>query len=284
MIEYKILDGVPLEDIHPVFVQAFSDYQIQISLPLWKFEGMLRRRGYTAKASMGAFAEGRLAGFILNGVRDYQGARTVYDLGTGVIPEWRKQGLTSEMFQRVLEAVKAEGIEQYLLEVLTQNQAALTLYQKQGFEITRTLACYRRTKNGLAGPGEVEIARVDSFNERLWGEVMTFWDYAPSWQNSTESVRAAAEQMGFFLARKAGQLAGYGVVEYTSGDVPHLAVKPEHRRQGIGAALLAEMGRSIEKDHLAVLNVDTASQDSIAFFDALGFERFTDQYEMVLRF
>ena len=114
MIEYKILEGVPLEDIHPVFVQAFSDYQIQISLPLWKFEGMLRRRGYTAKASMGAFAEGRLAGFILNGVRDYQGARTVYDLGTGVIPEWRKQGLTSEMFQRVLEAVKAEGIEDVL--------------------------------------------------------------------------------------------------------------------------------------------------------------------------
>ena len=56
-------------------------------------------------------------GFVLNGFRDWNGKATVYDLGTGVIGEYRKQGITSNIMSCLKALLKEEGVEQYLLEV-----------------------------------------------------------------------------------------------------------------------------------------------------------------------
>ena len=41
--------------------------------------------------SVGAFEHGELTGIVLNGVRYWDGEKTIYDLGTGVIPAFRKK-------------------------------------------------------------------------------------------------------------------------------------------------------------------------------------------------
>lgn len=85
MYTYRTLENTAIETLHQAFLKAFSDYQVKMNLPLWKFQQMLVRRGYSADISMGAFDKDDMVGFILNGLRQWNNKLTVYDTGTGVI-------------------------------------------------------------------------------------------------------------------------------------------------------------------------------------------------------
>lgn len=49
MYSYKMLDKISMATLHEAFVDAFSDYQVKMDLPFWKFQQMLQRRGITPK-------------------------------------------------------------------------------------------------------------------------------------------------------------------------------------------------------------------------------------------
>ncbi len=117
--------------ISRINVDAFFDYQVKIELPEWKFQQMLQRRGYYPEISIGAFDGNSLVGFVLNGLRSWNGNTTVYDLGTAVLPDYRRQGITKEMLHSVHKLLKEKQVEQYLLEVITSNESAFRLYPNQ---------------------------------------------------------------------------------------------------------------------------------------------------------
>jgi len=282
MFEYRTLEGVNTEDIHQAFVDAFSDYQVRIDLPLWKLQNMLQRRGYVAEKSMGVFKEGMLVGFILNGCRMWGDKLTVYDLGTGVIPEYRKKGLTTKLFQKVLEELRVENVEQYLLEVLQQNTAAYELYSKKGFEISRTFSCYKLVKSQYNPQNVYKVEKVPAFTEAQWIEFKKFWDYEPSWQNSVDSVCAAAVEFDFYTVSLECGVVGYGIIERKTGDIPQLAIDRNHRHKGIGGSIMSVLVNSTEADKVAVLNVDDSSKVTKDFLCELGFEEYVDQYEMIM--
>ncbi len=96
-MEFKTLRKVQLEKIHEAFVDAFSDYQVKMDLPFSKFHHMMNRRGFSPELSLGAFSDGKLVGFVLNGHRIYEGKKTVYDMGTGVVKSHRRQGITTRI-------------------------------------------------------------------------------------------------------------------------------------------------------------------------------------------
>ena len=106
-MEYHTLKNTASSCIHKTFMAAFSDYQVSVAMPLEAFERMLKRNGFTPDVSVGAFSDGVLVGFVLNGVRECNGVKTIYDLGTGVIPAFRRTGITD----RLLNLVKAICIE-----------------------------------------------------------------------------------------------------------------------------------------------------------------------------
>jgi ribosomal protein S18 acetylase RimI-like enzyme len=282
MFEYRSLEGVTMEDLHKAFVEAFSDYQVKIDLPLWKLKQMLLRRGYIPEKSMGAFKDEVLVGFILNGYRKWNEKPTVYDAGTGVIPEFRKQGLTTNIFQRVLELLKNDGVEQYLLEVIQQNTAAFELYRKKGFEITRTFSCYKLDKSDYKSQNAFRVEQVDGFTTSEWGYLRKFWDFDPSWQNSIESVCALSGEFSFSTVRLDNKIAGYGIIEKKTGDIPQLAVDRNHRRKGIAGSILSELVNNAEANRIAVINVDDNSEVTKSFLCKSGFEHYVDQYEMIM--
>ncbi len=127
MFTYKTLEGTGVEVLREVFEDAFSDYQVKMELPLWKFQQMLQRRGFAPEISLGAYHKDRLVGFVLNGLRVWNGKPTVYDMGTGVIGEYRKQGITSSMLMALKSLLKEKRVDQYLLEVLQVNTPAVEL-------------------------------------------------------------------------------------------------------------------------------------------------------------
>ena len=165
MCEYRSLENVKLEVIYETFIEAFSDYQVKLDLSFIKFKNMMIRRGLVPEMSVGIFENDRLVGLILNGVRVWNGKMTVYDLGTGVIAEYRKRGLTGEALKVVKNLCREKGIECYLLEVLQGNTGAVELYKKSGFEITREFDCYTLKKENIKNMKDIEVRKVEFFSD-----------------------------------------------------------------------------------------------------------------------
>jgi ribosomal protein S18 acetylase RimI-like enzyme len=279
MALFQTLENTKWDVLHRVFAEAFSDYQVKIDLPYWKFEQMLVRRGFCPEASLGAFEDGRLVGFVLNGLRDWHGKKTAYDLGTGVVKEYRRQGLTSVMLQDVKALLKQKNAEQYLLEVIKTNESALALYLKQGFEIQREFACFRMEKSRHVFHTNGKVDRAEGID---FDRAKEFWDFDPSWQNAVDSIKAVPEAFAYVTVRSGEEMAGYGIVDMRTGDIPQIAVQKAHRGKGIALRILAELAKSTEASTLSVHNVQEGIKPMEDFLLGAGFDLHVGQYEMLL--
>jgi len=280
MLSYKILDKTSTETLHKTFLDAFSDYQVKMDLPIWKFKQMLQRRGYASEMSIGAFKNEMLVGFVLNGFRNWNGKSTVYDLGTGVTLEYRRQGITSNMLLNIKKALKQKQVEQYLLEVIKSNTSAVELYKKQGFEIQREFQCFQLDKNEYKPITTYKVEHVDRINLR---QLTGFWNFKPSWQNSIDSISAIPEAFLYSIVRFDNTIVGYGIIDKKTGDIPQIAVNREYRDKGIARSIMTDMIKNTESNKISVLNVDDQSKSTKDFLLELGFEYSVSQHEMLLK-
>ncbi|WP_315116232.1 GNAT family N-acetyltransferase [uncultured Clostridium sp.] len=280
MFSYKILGKTSIETLHKTFLDAFSDYQVKMDLPLWKFKQMLQRRGYVPEMSIGAFKNEMLVGFVLNGFRNWNGKSTVYDLGTGVVGEYRRQGITSDMLLNIKEALKEKQVEQYLLEVIKSNTSAVQLYKKQGFEIQREFTCFQLDKNKYNPITTCKVEQIDRIN---WRQLTEFWDFKPSWQNSIDSINAVPKAFIYSIVRFDNAIVGYGIIDKKTGDIPQVAVNKHYRGKGIARSIITDMIKNTESHKISVLNVDDQFKSTKDFLFELGFEYSVSQYEMLLK-
>ena len=279
MLAYRTLNDANIETLHEAFRNAFSDYQVEMNLPIETFKQMLQRRGYAPEISIGAFKDDRLVGFVLNGLRNLNGKTTVYDIGTGVIIDYRRQGVTSNMLLKVKEVLKQNQIEQYLLEVIQSNTSALQLYKKEGFKIRRNFSCFKIDKKSYA---PVKIHKVGHTDQMAWEQLREFWDFEPSWQNSIDSVNAVSKDFLYSIVHYDNTIAGYGIINKKTGDIPQIAVKKVYRGKGIGRSIVTDLIENTESQKISTLNVDDESKCMKDFLIKLGFAPTVSQYEMLL--
>ncbi|AWI04588.1 GNAT family N-acetyltransferase [Clostridium drakei] len=285
MFNYSTLESIGMEKLHKTFIEAFSDYQVKFDLPILKFQQMLQRRGYVSKASIGAFENNALIGFLLNGIRYWDGKLTAYDTGTGVIKTYRKHGITSNMFFNTKQLLQEMGVEQYLLEVIQSNISAVRLYKKQGFETLREFECFNLDKNKYkhTPTAEYEVQHINSITKNDWKEFSKFWDFKPSWQNSIDSVNDASDTFVYSIIVIDNTIVGYGIIDKYTGDIPQIAVDKNHRGKGIGRSIFTDLLKNTESDNIKVLNVDNHCDSMKDFLLNLRFEQNVSQYEMVLK-
>lgn len=281
-MKFHTLENIASSCIYQAFIQAFSDYQVPMEMPLEAFETMLKRNGFSSEVSVGAFENGVLVGFILNGARNWEGVKTIYDLGTAVVPDFRRKGVTSGLLELVKKLCIEKHIDRYQLEVIQDNESAVVLYKEQGFRIDRALNCYsmENKRIELDEYKRCTLLHPERLQAEQWEQVKHFWNYPPSWQNSIESVNAIADAFFYTLAEIDGQLAGYGVAGKTRGDVVQLAVNPEYRRMGVATEILADLQKQAATLNMRAVNVDDRDKMTDAFLKKMGFDVFVKQYEM----
>jgi ribosomal protein S18 acetylase RimI-like enzyme len=279
MITYRLLAPADLPTLHNCFLAAFSDYQVDMRMSLAQFEQRLARDGVKLEISAGAFDAGKMIGFYINGLGEWQGKQTAYDAGTGVIPDYRKRGVARDLFAFLVPRLKEVAVSQYLLEVLTSNQPAVALYRKLGFVETRSLAVFRSDQpiNSVRSPQSVLMRRV---NKPHWELFQSFWDGYPSWQNSSDAVERVGDERVIVGAYVDDSCVGYGVVLRSSANLMQLAVAHEQRRKGIGTAILKALQHEVS-EVLKVNNVDEALKGTLAFYEASGFKLVLRQFEML---
>jgi ribosomal protein S18 acetylase RimI-like enzyme len=277
---YRFLTDNDRDELYSAFQKAFSDYQVDMRMSRAQFDYRLLRDGIDFSKSLGAFHENELIGFCISGVGTWKGEQTIYDAGTGVVPEHRQHGIGKEMFSFMLPRLKEAGFSRYLLEVITSNEPAVNLYRKLGFIDTRSLMVFR-SKNPLEN-FKTSGADVRETSVPDWNLYKTFWDFDPSWQNSVEATKRTAEYNVVLEAYKNNRCVGYGVVSRNSGNLFQLAIDKQHRRRGFGSSLLIELQRRVVTNQpLKVNNIDEASKESLSFYEWCGFQLTLAQYELI---
>ena len=276
MITYRFLSSSDSASLFECFLEAFSDYQVDMRMSREQFEKRLERDGVRLEMSAGAFNESKMVGFYMNALGEWQGKQTAYDAGTGVVPAYRRQGVAEQLFAFMVPRLKEAAVEQYLLEVLTGNERAVELYRKLRFVDTRRLAVFRRSEP-VKVLGDSSIRRVEKPD---WELFKSFWDGYPSWQNSIAAVERVGSERVVLCAYEDRTCVGDGVAFKPWASLMQLAVAREHRRRGIGTKILAALQREVTES-LKVNNVDAEMKGMLKFFEANGFKIVLDQFEMV---
>jgi len=96
-----------------------------------------------------AEAQARVVGYIMcriehgfSDVRKLRFAKKGHIISVAVMPEFRNMGIATSLVTEAMTALSAMHVDECFLEVRMSNQAAINLYRKLGFEVTRTMPRY----------------------------------------------------------------------------------------------------------------------------------------------
>ena len=278
----RFLNADDLPRLYDAFIEAFSDYVFPFALTETQFRNHILLNAVDLERTVGCLEGDKVVGFSLNGFGLWNGKQTVYDAGTGVIPAARRQGVSEAMFEMMLPIFTESGIEQCLLEVITNNHGAIRLYEKLQFQVVRELAllqCDGGIKAPFDPPPDVEIREI---TEPDWELFLTFWDGYPSWQNSIDAVGRSTPMKKIAGAFIDGKCVGYIVFSSKFGRVAQIAVTYNYRNRGIATMLLKKMQNDTAPGYsLQVINIDKSLSAAVSFFAERGFYERLSQHEMI---
>jgi ribosomal protein S18 acetylase RimI-like enzyme len=288
-VTVRDLGQIAMERIHQASTEAFRDYPVDVQMTIQELESMFRQNSVFLELSAGLFDGDDLVGFWINGLRVIDGRKVAYDSGTAIIKEYRGRGLSKQLAVLSNRLLIEHGAQEYVLEVLTQNETAYGIYLKNGFSVRRRLLCLHThspvyTNNAL--PAELTLEKCP-FDPDVVPQLPAM-EYEPSWQNATESMANVKDEVLAALVaarrsdrrlwavhdpawahltnrRRGGALGQHGSVGDPPTPLPRLAERgnrrDQHRSRGDsypGVVLpprLRARSRSIRNDEAAGLKV-----------------------------
>jgi ribosomal protein S18 acetylase RimI-like enzyme len=298
------LSQTSMEEIHEAFIDAFSDYEVRMDMPLAKLQEMMVTRSCSLADSLGYFGNGKLLGFLLVGKRIMDGKIVLYDVATGVVKGHQGEGIGDALVQGIVEAARTINADRFILEVLQNNEAAQKLYAKYGFGIARKLKCYecscdrkdenqkadnQKADNQKADSQRADSQRADTQNDQAIADHETrlpadldiagYCTFNPSWQNSCASFMNMRANHHLHLQKNGDVLAGYGIVHTRTGSILQLGMHPDHRSTELLETIVTELCRNTGSTMLRYLNVEEHSLIESHLIN-LGFRNAINQFEM----
>jgi ribosomal protein S18 acetylase RimI-like enzyme len=269
--------------MYKAFKIAFHDYPIPIDLSEEHFrKKFVEKLNIDLDLSAGAFVNDSLIGFIFTSVSNYEGILTAYNGGTGVIPTYRGNGLTSDLYNYLIPNFKKQKISMSVLEVLTENKAAIKVYKNIGFRISKKYKCYKLNPQfpiSKKENGEVQLLITQSVD---WLKCTQFFDYLPGYLDCPDMIEKNLANEVIIAARLNNAIVGYGIFQPETGRISHIAVDKTQRQNGIGTMLLRFIYEKSLKKDLTMINIPEDSDTISLFLERSGFENELDQYEMRL--
>jgi ribosomal protein S18 acetylase RimI-like enzyme len=279
---FSFLEAHDMSELHQTFLKSFEDYFVPIKLTDEQFKLKLSREGISPSFCVGAYDGKRMVGFILTGLGEFNCKPTAYNAGTGVLPAHRGHNLTQKMYDFLLPKLRAASIEQCVLEVIHENKAAIRSYEASGFKISRSLSCFRATKDELLLNGDIPTdITIAAVKKPDWKTYRHFWDVEPTWQNTSLAITRSPDAKIILEARnEMKELAGYIAFFPNTGGIAQFAVDKVHKGKSTGKALLREAAAATTAPALLFVNVDDSATELITFLKRRHFTRFLGQYEM----
>ncbi len=283
MIQVRTLQPTDLEQLHACFLAAFEGYFVPMNMSYEQFaHRFVHKLLLNYALSAGAFDGHHMVGFILTSTYEFQGEVTAYNAGTGVVPNYRGQGLTVKMYAHLFDHFKAAGIGQCALEVITANKGAVRSYEKSGLNIAARYQCYQlpvdRPLNAPYANSSLQLTKAAQPN---WPAYEALWQVQPCYSSLPGILTREGATLHIVEAHMNNQLAGYAAFYPDNGRIEHLAVAQACLQQGVGSALLHYMQQHNRVASMSVLNVQDTATATCTFFERRGFINHLNQYLML---
>ncbi len=178
--------------------------------------------------------------------------------GFGISPEFRNQGLSHVLIEKVLQQAVALELKTVQLEVRTDNFSALSTYRRAGFQTRRSLCTWKLAPENIC---DETVQNIVALTTRI----------APCWQRETETLQRMQDLQTLQIGE---DLLSFRLQPSQVSVDRVLARTPEK---------LAKLFSSLQlryRDHLLrILNEPVGSPLSICL-KGWGWEESGDQYEM----
>lgn len=162
-ISYKILSSLSFEDAHVLFNRGFEGYLVPMHLSFDTFVSRFGNAGLSPALSIVAYDGTEPIGFVLQGVKEVNDQMISWNGGTGIIPEYRGRKLGASMMAEAEKLIKTQKVTVATLESLSENIAAISLYERSGYIVEDDLLFLRADtilNSTLPDLGDYEISRI----------------------------------------------------------------------------------------------------------------------------
>jgi len=206
MIEVKRLKDCTIEEGVKAWNVGFEGYYFDATTTPEVFTNRLVSEGLSPNLSVVAFKDNKPVGIVKNGVRLVNGKKIAWNGGTGVASELRKQGIGQILMDETLKIYKEEGVDLATLEAISENERAIALYKKIGYEVIDDLA-HLELKGTLSL--EEPPSNQDYYIERAMPQqigTLSFYKGMNPWQTHWQAAR---EGEGLLVKDKEGVEIGY---------------------------------------------------------------------------
>ncbi len=261
-----------VEEIIDCLLLAFENYYVKMPTDYESYKRRWRASKVNFDLSYGMFDQGRLVGFIINAVDRRNGCYTAFNTGTGVIPDYRGQGIVNSIYEQAFDDFRQMGIQKCTLEVITINEPAIRSYQRVGFEVCKNYNCYG---------GEIVLPFTPAFALSEIPLDQVNWNSLPdqqfySWDFQSETIKDG--DYVFYQVMYEEEPESFFIFKHdtkTIGQMDILKNTPDAWTRLFAAIQSLSISARI-------INVDDRLSDKIDAIKKYGLKNTVNQYEMEL--
>lgn len=164
-MEIKKFSDFSAAELTELWNEGFKGYASDMRMNVDTFVRRIPENHLSMESSIALCDNGKPIGFVMNGFRTVDGRLTAWNGGTGIIPEYRGKGHGKQLIGAALDVYREKGVEVALLEALSENEPAIKLYSKMGYEHIDNLRFYEQ-KDGF-NPGVFAAGNVHTYQFRF---------------------------------------------------------------------------------------------------------------------
>ena len=211
-LEIRKLSMCTFSQAVKVWNDGFEDYFFDMNVSLENYLRRLYTQELSPSFSFIAFVKGVPAGFVLNGIRIINEKKVAWNGGTGVIPQFRGKGIGKALIKESINLYRQQKVDTALLEVVSQNERAFSLYEEFGYRVIDSLyllRCKEKLSPDSFKISEKKPYRVRRVSPYFVGQ-LPFYNNTAAWQAHWQSVFLSGGE-GLIVADALGKAAGYAL-------------------------------------------------------------------------
>ena len=187
------------------------------------------------------------------------------------------------MYESVFPKLQNIGVEQCVLEVISNNKPAIRVYEDLGFKRTKFYHCLKLKEESpyLQKIKKHNIDLIIPENPK-WKRYECFCDYNTCFLDSLPLLKKNKQNETILEAYINHQLVGFLIFNRKMGRIEHIGIDHNVRGRGIGSLLIKRMIKICRKKPIYILNLNERNYDLLNFFLRLGFRNEIDQFEFKL--
>lgn len=184
---------VTLEEFAAAFTASFSGYFYPMTLTGEQLSRRVRFEHLDILRSLLAYDdEDELVGMAMLGVRQETG----WVGGFGMTEKYRGRGRARELMTALVAEARGCALGQLTLEVLTQNAAAIRLYERAGMKIARDLLIFERKEDA---PSQDVAPLKEATPAELLQHFRRLHLLPPAWQRDLSALLVMDGMRGLYL-------------------------------------------------------------------------------------